>query len=60
MIERLNGELGRFLRSADGDQRLRAIGHVPSPSTPADLATLQKAESDRWGKIIRDAGIKAD
>jgi tripartite-type tricarboxylate transporter receptor subunit TctC len=29
-------------------------------STPAEFATFQKAEQDRWFKVINDNGIKAD
>jgi tripartite-type tricarboxylate transporter receptor subunit TctC len=37
------------------DQGLTVIG-----STPAELATFQKAEQERWGKVITAANIKLD
>ena len=39
-------------------RNLEQIGTTVTPSMPAELFTLLKAEMENWGPIIRDAGIK--
>jgi hypothetical protein len=33
-------------------------GAIPSPTSPDDFGKLLKSELERWGKIVRDKGIK--
>ena len=40
--------------------RLAAMGAEPSGESPAELAARIKAESQRWGEVVRKANIKAD
>jgi hypothetical protein len=40
------------------DARLRGLGGEPGNITPAQFAEFNKQEFDRFGKLIRDAGIK--
>jgi tripartite-type tricarboxylate transporter receptor subunit TctC len=39
---------------------LQDIGGLPSPMPPAAFAELIAAENARWGRVVRDAGIKPD
>ena len=41
-------------------ERLDAIGFVPVANSPEEFAAVIKAETERWGKVIRAAGIKAE
>jgi tripartite-type tricarboxylate transporter receptor subunit TctC len=38
--------------------KLIKSGAVPSPTTPEEFAKLLRSEIARWGKIIREKGIK--
>jgi tripartite-type tricarboxylate transporter receptor subunit TctC len=40
--------------------RLRNAGVIPAPSTPEEFEKYLGAEIARWGKVIRDNGIKGD
>jgi len=60
IVERLNAESQRAMRADDLHARLEAIGGEPMAGSPEDTAALLKREYERWGKVIRDAGIKAD
>lgn len=40
--------------------RLRAMGGEPNPGTPEQTAEFLRAEYARWGRVIRESGIKAD
>jgi hypothetical protein len=40
--------------------KLDAIGAVAVGGTPAQMGEFMKAQSSRWAKVIKDAGIKLD
>ena len=41
-------------------ERLRQLGAMPIGSTPDALAAFIRAEHDKWGPVIRAAGIKGE
>jgi tripartite-type tricarboxylate transporter receptor subunit TctC len=59
-VARLNAELVRALRSPEVQEKLRAQGMFVAPGTPEEFARLIQSESARYGKIVRDAGIKLE
>ena len=60
IIGRLNGEIIKVLNSPDVKERFGKQGVEVRTSTPDQFATFLRSEVDRWGKVIREAGIKAD
>lgn len=60
IINRLNGEIARVMRSPDMKDRLAGEGAEPTSSTPAEFAAFIKTEIAKWGKVVREAGISAD
>ena len=60
IVTRLNAEVNRIMTLADIQQRLATMGaeHV-SMSVP-EVGALLRSDYERWGRIIKDAGIKAD
>ena len=60
IITRMSEELGRAMRAPDMQKRLAEIGAVPQPSTPAEFAATLTRERERWGKLIREKGIRAE
>jgi tripartite-type tricarboxylate transporter receptor subunit TctC len=58
VIQRLNTELVKIVNDPAVLQRLTADGVVGVGSTPQELAAYIKSESEKWGKVIRDAGVK--
>jgi tripartite-type tricarboxylate transporter receptor subunit TctC len=57
---RLNAELNRILRTPETHKRFAVDGADPAGGTPADLAAYHKADYEKWGKVIRSAGIKGE
>jgi tripartite-type tricarboxylate transporter receptor subunit TctC len=53
----LNEHLVRAVRSSDVMKALAARGGEITTSTPGQLAELIKADSDKMGRLIREAGI---
>jgi tripartite-type tricarboxylate transporter receptor subunit TctC len=60
IVERLHREIVRIVAQPDMKERLAAVGFEAVGSTPAEFATRIKAEIAKWGKVIRDANIKAE
>jgi tripartite-type tricarboxylate transporter receptor subunit TctC len=59
-VDRLNQAVKRTLATESVRSKLMASGAEPSWSSPADLATLMKNDTAKWGKVIRDKKIKPD
>ena len=58
VVERLNGEFTKALNAQDVRAKLAQVDLEASPTTAAEAAKFVRAEYERWGKVIRDAGIK--
>ncbi|MGB6320091.1 MAG: tripartite tricarboxylate transporter substrate-binding protein, partial [Xanthobacteraceae bacterium] len=60
IIESLNREINAGLADATIKARLADMGGMELAGSPADFGKLIASETDKWGKIIREAGIKAE
>jgi tripartite-type tricarboxylate transporter receptor subunit TctC len=58
IIAKLNRELGRALAANDVKEKLKAQGVDPVGGPPEVLVAHQKQETAKWGKVIREQGIK--
>ena len=58
ILERLNREIVKALTSAEVKDLLAKQGLEAAPGTPAQLAAFSKSESETWGKVVKEAGIK--
>jgi tripartite-type tricarboxylate transporter receptor subunit TctC len=60
LIEKISKDIKDVVAAADVRDKLIAQGAVPQSSTPAELQKLIDADRARYGKIIRDKGLKAE
>ena len=60
LVSRLNAEILKVLQLPATRERFAAEGFEAAGNTPAQFAAYIKAEQIKWGKVIKDAGIKAD
>jgi tripartite-type tricarboxylate transporter receptor subunit TctC len=60
IVERLNREINAGLADAKTKARLGDLGCLVQPGSPADFAKFVAGETDKWGKVIQAAGIKAE
>jgi tripartite-type tricarboxylate transporter receptor subunit TctC len=60
IIGRLNASIDKFLKSEDGTARLRKLGAEPAGGSPQEMQAYVLAETDKWGKVARFAGIKPE
>ena len=57
---RLNAELNKALLNPAVVKRMNDFGMEALPGTPEQFRTMARAESKRWGEIIKAAGVKLD
>ena len=60
IINRLNVELVKIVKTPDIQNRLRTLGLTPTGTTPAVLTAGMASDYAYWGKLIRDMGIKLE
>jgi tripartite-type tricarboxylate transporter receptor subunit TctC len=60
IVDRLNNEANAALTHPDVRQAFEADGIEAAPGTPEALARHIRTEMEKWGKLITQAGIKAD
>lgn len=60
IIEKLNAETGKILRSPALKDQFAAQGLDPTPSSPAEFGAYLKSEVEKWGKVVKASGARAD
>ena len=60
IIDRLNKETNAALAEPSLRVRLAAVGYSAFAGSRADFSRLIADETEKWGKVIRAAGIKAE
>jgi tripartite-type tricarboxylate transporter receptor subunit TctC len=60
MVAKVNADIARVLQLPDVKANLNGQGIEAAPSSPEALAATIKDDYARWGKVIREANIKAD
>ena len=59
IVERLNREAVIAIKTPDVNAKLVASGVDPEPITPEQLGAKIRVETERWGKVVKAAGVKA-
>ena len=59
IVKKINAETVAILQLDDVRRRLTELGIMPVSSTPEAFAAYVKTETERWGKVVRANGIKA-
>ena len=60
IVQRLNQEMVKALQSTEARERLFNSGVEAVGSTPEQFAATLKNEMAKWGKVIKDAGIRSE
>jgi tripartite-type tricarboxylate transporter receptor subunit TctC len=59
-VQALNREIVKAIDAREVRDRLAAAGVEPRSSTPETLDALLKSEVARWGKVIKDSGVRLE
>ena len=60
LVNRIYGDLAKVMRQADFRERISKMGADVIGSPPDQFAAFMSSESAKWGKVIREANIKAE
>jgi tripartite-type tricarboxylate transporter receptor subunit TctC len=60
IVQRLNAEIAKALKTPDVVARLEELGIDPSAGSPEQLGDYQRAEIAKWAQVVRTANIKPD
>jgi tripartite-type tricarboxylate transporter receptor subunit TctC len=60
IIERWHRDIVQMVATPDVRERLESLGFVPVANTPQEFGQRLKTEMEKWGKVVRDANIRAD
>ena len=60
IIGKLNAAFVKALSDPAAIEKIRVLGAEPAPSSPDAFAKFIQSESEKWGKLIAEAGIKSE
>jgi tripartite-type tricarboxylate transporter receptor subunit TctC len=60
IIDTLNREINAAIADPAIQSRIADLGSVPMPMTASDFAKFIVAETEKWAKVVKFAGIKAE
>jgi tripartite-type tricarboxylate transporter receptor subunit TctC len=60
ITRKLADELRVIVSEPDTGERLRKAGFEVSPTTPEEMQTIMRSDYEKWGKVVKDAGIKVE
>ena len=60
IIDRLNREINAALADPAMKMRFADLGGEPLAGTPAEFGRLIAAETEKWAKVVRFAGLRAE
>jgi tripartite-type tricarboxylate transporter receptor subunit TctC len=60
IVERLNAEVAKVITDADVKSRFAAEGAEPAGGNPREFAAFVRADYEKWGKVVKAVGIRAE
>lgn len=60
VLRKLNAEIIKILATPDTKQRFAKVGAEPAGGSPEQFDAFIASEMDKWGKVIKKSGAKAD
>lgn len=60
IVQRLNKEIHTALASPAVQERFKALGAEPAPSSPEEFREMSRRETIKWAKVIKASGAKVD
>jgi tripartite-type tricarboxylate transporter receptor subunit TctC len=60
IVARLNAEIVKALATPEVRERFAALGLTPVAGASAQFDKFFRAEIDKWGKVIKSAGLQAE
>ncbi len=60
ILNKVSQDIAKALAMPDVVHKLQVQGSIPAPNTPEQFDTIIRSDTERYGKILRDAGVGAN
>lgn len=60
IVSKLHQEVQRIYTLPDVREKLASVGIDPATMPPAEFGAFVRSEAERWGKVIKQAGIRLE
>jgi tripartite-type tricarboxylate transporter receptor subunit TctC len=60
VVEQLSADANRVLADPDARAKMQAVGADPAGNTPGEFAKFIREDQAKWGRLMREAGIKPE
>jgi tripartite-type tricarboxylate transporter receptor subunit TctC len=60
VVNRLSEEMRKSIAKPETRERFKALGAVPIADTPAEFAAFLRKDYERWARVIKVSGVKAE
>jgi tripartite-type tricarboxylate transporter receptor subunit TctC len=60
IVNRLNGEIAKIMNTPETQKAMFDAGVEVNLSTPEAMSQLMVSELDKWGKVVKEAGVKLE
>jgi tripartite-type tricarboxylate transporter receptor subunit TctC len=57
ILDKVSKDIAQVLAMPDVMEKLNVQGSIPAPNTPEQFDAIIKSDTERYGKILRDAGV---
>jgi tripartite-type tricarboxylate transporter receptor subunit TctC len=57
ILTKVSEDIAKVLEMPDVKEKLLAQGSIPAPTTPSEFDVINKSDTERYGKILKEAGI---
>jgi len=57
ILTKVSEDIAKVLDMPDVKEKLLAQGSIPAPTTPSEFDAINRADTERYGKILKEAGI---
>jgi tripartite-type tricarboxylate transporter receptor subunit TctC len=60
LVHRISADVSKAVRSSDLTERMTQLGMEPVGSSPGEFEALIRAEIEKWARVVKISGAKAD
>jgi tripartite-type tricarboxylate transporter receptor subunit TctC len=60
LVQRISSDVARAVKSSDLTERMTQLGMEPVGSSPEQFEALIRAEIEKWARVVKISGAKAD
>ena len=56
----MNAEVRKAMEDPGMQKSMQTIGALPRPNSPEEFTRLIQEDHARWGRLVRESGIRVD